>query len=104
MQLFYMQPQAHIAENLSTLLSTLSASELVSKVTLLKKLLPFEKSPHYTNFTKRSYNSYEHRFNRYHALTKSMSTLENVRTNNDAAMKLQFSFQYFFSFYGCYLF
>ena len=38
-QVFYNQPQAQIAKNLSTLLCTLSASDLVSKVTLLKKLL-----------------------------------------------------------------
>ena len=38
-QLVYKQPQAQIAKNLSTLLSTLSASDLVSKVTLLRKLL-----------------------------------------------------------------
>ena len=38
-QLVYKQPQAQIAKNLSTLLSTLSASDLVVKVTIFIKLL-----------------------------------------------------------------
>ena len=38
-QVFYKQPQAQIAENLSTLLSTLSASDLVQKVPLLEKVV-----------------------------------------------------------------
>jgi len=37
-QVFYKQPQAQIEENLSKLLSTLSASDLVSKVSFLEKL------------------------------------------------------------------
>ena len=38
-QLVYKQPQAQIAENLSTLLSTLPASDLMSKATLLEKIV-----------------------------------------------------------------
>ena len=38
-QLVYKQPQAQIAKNLSTLLSTLSASDLLSKATFLEKIV-----------------------------------------------------------------
>ena len=38
-QVFYKQPQSEIAENLSTLLSTLSASDLLSKATFLEKIV-----------------------------------------------------------------
>ena len=38
-QVFYKQPQAQIAENLSTLLSTLSASDLKSKATFLEEIV-----------------------------------------------------------------
>ena len=59
--MFYKQPQAQIAENLSTLLSTLSASDLVQKVNFLEKLLliakkygkkPQDQTNSLTNFTK----------------------------------------------------
>ena len=43
-QLFYKQPQAQIAKNLSTLLSTLSALDYVSKVTLLEKIVTCRKN------------------------------------------------------------
>ena len=38
-QVIYKQAEAQIAENLSTLLSTLLSSDLVSKTTLLEKIV-----------------------------------------------------------------
>ena len=38
-RVFYKQPQSQIAEDLSTLLSTLAASDLLSKVIFLEKIV-----------------------------------------------------------------
>ena len=48
-QVFHKQPQAQIAENLSTLLSTLSASDFLSKVTFKEKLSPVAKKEEKTS-------------------------------------------------------
>ena len=45
MQVFYKQPLAQIAENLSTLLSTLSASDLVQTVFFQDKVVASRKKP-----------------------------------------------------------
>ena len=42
-QVFYKQPQAQITKNISTMLSTLSASDFVSKETLLEKIVACRK-------------------------------------------------------------